>query len=153
MGQIQQILRQGHRVRRGIVSSRKVRNLILRGEWYPGSHPNSAAVDRAQQDRALAATAETRGILRGIIESESQKRYPPLKSVAEDLYFVLDNCEVWPPSRKSNLQCLLPFQQTEVNQRAIQSLAPRVKKLFESLRESIDQGDQKEEDRTDALEL
>ena len=38
------------------------------------------------------ASATTKLILLEV--KESSKAYPPLKSVAEDLWFVLDNCEV-----------------------------------------------------------
>lgn len=91
-----------------------------------------------------------KSILRTV--KESSNAYPPLKSIAEHLYFILNNCEVWSPSRRFDLRYLLSLQHTEVNEQAIESLAPRVKTLSESLREPIPPGDVSEKERARKLE-
>jgi len=63
------------------------------------STSNPITADETQRDRKLTASVETRLILRGV--KESPNVYPPLKSVAEGLCFVLDNWEIWSPSVRS----------------------------------------------------
>ena len=77
---------------------RKVRNLTLREKHRPARRPNLVTADETQQDRKLAV--ETKLILRGV--KESPNAYPPLKSVAEGLCFVLENWEVCSPPARSN---------------------------------------------------
>ena len=69
-------------------------------ECYTGRCPNSAAADNTQQNREPTASAEARSTLRWV--RESANAYAPLKSVANDLCFILDHCEVCPPSRTFN---------------------------------------------------
>ena len=90
----------------------------------------------------MSATAE---LLRRV-------RDGPLKSIAGGLCIILENCEVWPPSHASDAHCLQLFQRTEVDRHAIESLAPRVKALSESLCAPIPQGDINEEERAKTLE-
>jgi len=54
--------------------------------------PNSVAIDETQQNPKPTVSPETKLILRRV--KESSNAYPPLKSVAEGLCFILDNCEV-----------------------------------------------------------
>ena len=117
---------------------------------YSNRCTNFVAVDEAQQSRKLTASVETKSILRRV--KESSGAYPPLKSVAENLCLILDNCEVWHPpcvfkSRYSWLR-----QQTEVNEQAIESLAPQIKTFSESLCEPILPGDVNEQERAGELE-
>ena len=72
----------------------------MRKQSYSSRRPNSATSDATRQDQDLAASAEARSILRTV--KESPNVHPPLKSVAGDLCFILDNCKVWPPSRPFN---------------------------------------------------
>jgi len=51
-----------------------------------------------------SATAE---LLRGVRDSAGA--FGPLKTVARSLCFVLDNCEVWPPSRAFDSRCSRSF--------------------------------------------
>ena len=112
--------------------------------------PDFVTVDETPPIRTLVVSAETKLILRGI--KESPNAYPPLKSVAEVLCFVLDNCEVRPSSGAFYPQCSRLLQQTEVNGRAIELLAPRVRGLSRSLSEPISPKDLNEKVRAEELE-
>jgi len=101
--QNQGILRSDDQLCQRMESPRKVRNLTLREKHYFLRRPNSVATDETQQNRKPTASPETKLILRRV--KESPNAYPPLKSVAESLSFVLDNCEVWPLSRTFDPQC------------------------------------------------
>ena len=72
-----------------------------------GRHPNYVATDEAQQTRNSTASAEAKSTLRRVMES--QNAYPPLKSVAKYLCFILDNSKVWPSSHILDPQRLLPL--------------------------------------------
>jgi len=61
----------------------------------------SAAADKKKSNYKSAASA-TAELLRGVRDSAGA--FGPLKSVAGSLCFILDNCEVWPPSRTFDLQ-------------------------------------------------
>ena len=99
----------------------------------------STATDKNKSDqRSTASTAA--GLLEGV-------RDGPLKSVAGGLHFILENCKVGIPSCTSNPKCLQSFQQTEVDQQAIESLVPRVKALSESLCAPISRDDVNEKER------
>ena len=67
----------------------------------------SLITEEAQQSRNSTASAEAKSTLRGMIESPNA--YPPLKSIAEYLCFILDNCEVWPSSQTFDPRRLLPL--------------------------------------------
>ena len=90
----QGVLRSDNQLRQHIVSPRKVRDSTLREKHYFRRRSNSVAADETQNNRKPTASPETKLILRRVKESPSA--YPPLKSVAESLGFVLDNCEVCP---------------------------------------------------------
>jgi len=109
----------------------------------------SVAVDEKKSSCKPTASA-TAGLLRGVRDSAGA--FGPLKSVARSLCFVLENCEVWPPSRMFDPQYLRSFQRTDVNEYAIESLAPRVKTLSEDLSVPIPPGDVNEKERTNELE-
>ena len=89
VGQIQGILT-GRHLRRCIVSIRRVRNLCENRN--SGRRLNSTTADETHQVRDLTASAEAESTLRRV--KESPNAYPPLKSVADDLCFILNNCEV-----------------------------------------------------------
>ena len=55
-----------------------------------------ATVDEEESNCRSTASA-TAELLRGVRDSAGA--FGPLKSVARSLCFILDNCEVWPPSR------------------------------------------------------
>jgi len=63
------------------------------------SEPN--AVDENKSNWKSTASATAGLLLRGV--KESADAFPPLKSVAGGLCFILENCEVWPhfPTRYS----------------------------------------------------
>jgi len=81
--------RKHNRVRQNMASIPQVRNLTLHEKRC---FPDSATADKKRQNRKPTVSAETKLILRGI--KESPNAYPPLKSVAESLCLILDNCEV-----------------------------------------------------------
>ena len=58
--------------------------------------PNTA-VDESESDWKTTASASAKLLLRGV--SSSSDAFGPLKSVAGGLCFILENCEVCPPSR------------------------------------------------------
>jgi len=68
-----------------------------------GNEPNtddesvepSAAVDEKKSDWKSTASASAKLLLRGV--RDSADAFPPLKSVAGGLCFILENCEVRPP--------------------------------------------------------
>jgi len=64
---------------------------------------NLTAADGVQQNRESAATAIAKSVFYQV--KESPNSYPPLKSVAEYLWYILDNCEVRPLTCILNLQC------------------------------------------------
>ena len=107
MDRIQGISTPDHRVRQHIAFPCKVGSLTLRGKRCPGQRPNPATADEPQQSREPTASTEAKQILYSI--KESLNAYPPLKLVAEDLWFILDSCEVWPPSPIFDTQCLPSF--------------------------------------------
>jgi len=65
----------------------------------------SAAADEKKSDykRTASATAE---LLCGV--RDSRGAFGPLKSVAGSLCIILDNCEVWPPSRTFVMLTVVP---------------------------------------------
>jgi len=83
---------------------------------------------------------------------DSAGAFGPLKSLARSLCLILDNCEVLHSSRAFHPPCLWSFQRTDVNECAIESLAPRVKMLSESLSDPILPGDVNEKERAKKLE-
>ena len=92
-----------------------------------------------------------RFILNGV--KESADAFGPLKSVASGLCFVLDNCEVR-RSPASAVQNAHPHtqQQMKANKQSIESLAPRIQALAESLCAPISEDDIKERSRRNVLE-
>ena len=66
----------------------------------------SAAVDEKLNLRSTVSNAVAE-LLRGV--KDSVGGFGPLKSVATSLCSVLDNCEVWPPSRTCDSQRLWLF--------------------------------------------
>jgi len=110
--------------------------------------PNATADEKKPNDKStVSATVE---LLRGVRDSAGA--FGPLKSLARSLCLVLDNCEVLHPSRTFHPPCLRSFQRTEVNECTIDSLAPRVKILSESLSDPILPGDINEKERAKKLE-
>lgn len=67
----------------------------LREKCSSGRCPDSAVADDTRENRKSAAYAMAKSILGAINESPSS--YPPLRSIAEHLWHVLDKCEVCPP--------------------------------------------------------
>jgi len=112
-------------------------------------HALMSGVVGGESNLNSSATSGAKSFLQGV--KESPDGFPPLKSVAESLCFILDNCEVLFPT--SHLICnVYDFQTTEVNKNAIELLAPRVKLLSRSLCAPIPPGDINEEERGSELE-
>ena len=109
----------------------------------------SAAVDDSKLG-SISTVSATANLLRRV--RDSANAFTPLKSVAGHLCFILENSQVWPPSCTAfSPQCLLLFQQTEVDTQAMELLAPRIKLLSESLCAPIRQGDVNEQERGEKL--
>ena len=85
------------------------------------------------------ASSTAKLLLRGV--NETADTFPPLKSVTGSLCYILDNCEVWSSSCIHCARRLQVPQRTRANKQAIESLAPRVKALVESLRAPVPEGD------------
>ena len=76
------------------------KEFYLREKSHSGRRPDFAVADETQQNQNSAASAEAKSTLCRV--KDSSNTYLPLKSVAKDLYFILDNCEVqYPPSSQT----------------------------------------------------
>ena len=84
-----------------------------------------------------AAVSSARLLLRGV--RDSADGFGPLKSVAAGLCFILKNYGVCFP-RNVYLQFSPALQRMKANKQAIESLAPRVKALAESLCKPVSEG-------------
>jgi len=104
----------------------------------------SAAIDCVTSD-GKSTPSITVTLLCGV--RDSPNGFGPLKSLAGGLCHILENCNVWPPSHMFNPQCSQSFQQTEVDEQAIVSLAPRIKGLSELFHTPIPLGDVNEKER------
>ena len=110
--------------------------------------PTAAANENKRNWKSTASEA-AKLLLRGV--RDSADAFPPLKSVAGGLCFILENCEVGsPPHTLSHL--LQVSQRTRGNEQAIESLAPRVEALSELLCGPVSEGDVKERERRKKLE-
>ena len=110
----------------------------------------SAAADENRSDWKSTVSASAKLLLRGV--RDSADAFPPLKSVAGGLCFILENCEVRPPDPICYPQRSPVPQRTKANKQAIESLAPRVKALAELLCKPVPEGDIEERERRKRLE-
>jgi len=110
----------------------------------------STSVHENEPNWRSTVSAPAKLLLRGV--RDSADAFPPLKSVAGGLCFILENCEVRPSSRIHCLQYLRVPQRTKANKEAIEYLAPRVEALAQSLCGSVPQCDVKERERRKGLE-
>ena len=109
-----------------------------------------AAVDETGSNWKSTASATAKLLLRGV--RDSSDAFGPLKSVTGGLCFILENCEVCLPPLVCAVRRLQAPQRTKANTGEIESLAPRVKALAESLCTPVSEGDLKEGPRRKALE-
>jgi len=110
------------------------------------SHPGeSVKLSAAADETTLDGSTATIKLL--CVVKNSANGFSPLKSVAGGLCLVLGNCKVWSHSHRLGSQYSQSSKQTKVDEQAIESLAPRVKVLFESLCAPIPLGDVDEEER------
>lgn len=93
----------------------------------------------------VCGTDTAKMLLRTVRDSENA--FPPLKSVAVYLCNILENYEAQFPEPL----CRESSPRAQGNKRAIESLAPRVKLLAESLCTPISEGDTREESRRMSL--
>ena len=110
----------------------------------------SATPDESKPDWKSTASASARLLLRGV--RDSADAFPPLKSVAGGLCFILENCEVCPLHPIHYPQHSPVPQRTKANKQTLESLAPRVQVLAERLCEPVPDGDIKEQERRKRLE-
>jgi len=109
----------------------------------------SAAADETKSNWKSTASATAKLLLRGV--RDSADAFGPLKSVAGGLCFILENREVLSPLARAVRRLQVP-QRTKANTRVIESLAPRVKMLAESLFAPVSEDDIKEGSRKKVLE-
>ena len=122
---------------------------VLEDRPSESAEPNAVANEHKSNWRSTAS-ATVKLLLRGV--RDSADAFGPLKSVAGGLCFVLENYEVWSSPRIRYLGGLHVSQRTKANQKMIESLAPRVKALAESLCEPALKADVKEGARRKRLE-
>ena len=115
---------------------------------YESVEPSTVA-DGVTSD-GISTPSATVKLLCGV--RDSLNSFGPLRSLAGDLCLILENCKVWPPSYIFNLQHLQSFQETGVDEQAIESLAPRIKTLSELLHTPIPLGDVNEKERERKLD-
>ena len=83
---------------------------------------------------------------------ETSDAFPPLKSAAGAMCFILDNCEVWPVlGMLPDLGILPSFQNAMACHQKIESLTPRVQQLAKLLGGPVPKGENKEEERRNIL--
>ena len=111
--------------------------------------PNAGANEKKSNWKSTAS-ATAKLLLRGV--RESADAFGPLKAVAGGLCFILENCEVWPMFLHTFSRRLQVLQQTKANKQVIESLAPRVDALAESLCAPVPKEDFKELGRRRKLE-
>jgi hypothetical protein len=105
-----------------------------------------AAIEGEWKSNVVAAT---KLLLRGV--RDSADAFSPLKSVTGGLCFIVDNIEVRPTLSHVGYIANAP-QRSQANNEAIESLAPRIKALAESLCTPVSAGDVREESRRNVLE-
>jgi len=110
----------------------------------------SAAADENESSWKSTTSAAVKLLLRGV--RDSADAFPPLKSVAGGLSFILENCEVWPSPHILYPHRLQVLQRTKANKQTIESLAPRVKALADLLCSPVSEDDIEEESRRNILE-
>ena len=106
-----------------------------------------------QNKKDLGSTISASAKLLLCTVRDSADAFPPLKSVAGGLCSILENFEVRFISHTSlKLQCLCLSQRAEGNKEGIESLAPRIKSLAESLCAPVSKGGAAEGSRRKRLE-
>ena len=98
----------------------------------------------------ISVVSATAKLLCGVRDSKGA--FIPLRSIAGLLYSILENCQVWLPLCTLSSHCLWSFKQTEVDEQAIELLAPRLKVLSNSLCAPIHKDDVNEKGRAEELE-
>ena len=127
---------------------KKAKTLLLQGKPEP---KRSEAGDDGKEDWQSTVSDTAKLFLRSV--RDSADAFPPLKSVAGGLCFILENYEVWLTSHTLlEARCSYSFQRAQGNRQAIESLAPRIKSLAESLCAPVSEGDAKESFRRKRLE-
>jgi len=108
-----------------------------------------SGADKKWSNLGSLASSTAKLLLRGV--RESADAFPPLKSVAGGLCYILENYEVRSSSGTCYPRRLQVPQRTKANTKTIVSLAPRVKALSSSLCASVSEDDFKERERRKQL--
>ena len=111
---------------------------------------NPSARDESKPNWKSTASSTAKLLLLGV--RESSDAFGPLKSVAGGLCFVLENCEVSTSFCVCHSRCSKGHQRTKANKQSIESLAPRICALAESLCAPVPKGDIREQSRRNVLE-
>ena len=114
-----------------------------------GSETSGSVPGPDGSDWKATVSASAKLLLRGV--RDSADAFGPLKSVAGDLCVILENHEVRFPSNVY-LRCSQVLLRTKANKQAIESLAPRIRALAESLCRPVSEGDARERERRQKLE-
>ena len=118
-------------------------------EALPLNEGQSNGADENGSNLRSLASSTAKLFLRGV--NESAGAFPPLKSVAGGLCYILENCEVRSSSGMQYPQRLQVHQRTKANTQTIESLAPRVKNRSALLCVAVSEGDFKERERRKQL--
>ena len=108
-----------------------------------------AAANEDGSDWKATVSTSAKLLLRGV--RDSADALGPLKLVAGGLFFTLENYEVCYPCNVY-LQCSQALHRMKANKQAIESLAPRVRALADSLCKPVSEGDARERERRQNLE-
>ena len=109
------------------------------------------AAPKSQLDPKSLEVSGVKSILHGV--NESPDAFPPLKSTAKTLCFILDNCKVQPPfGLLFELETLCWSQNAVVCHQRIESLAPDVQELVQLLGSPASGNRDKEQERRNTLE-
>jgi len=132
-----------------IVSLDNVEGPVAPDQVQEAVSPNQSEPNAADESKWKTASATAKLLLRGV--KESADAFPPLKSVAGGLCFILENWEVRPYFPTHYSQSLQVRQQTKANEQAMVSLADRVNTLSALLCTPVSEGDTKEDSRRKEL--
>ena len=115
-----------------------------------GGATDPRAAPKSQSDPKSLQVSGARSIFHGM--DKSADAFPPLKSTAKTLCFILDKCKVQPPfSLLFDLKILCWSQTAVVCHQRIELLAPNVQELVQLLGSPASGDKDKEQERRNTL--
>ena len=134
--------------------SDRFRSILSKRQSKPTGPSNptveTSAGSESKLDWKTTTSSAAKLLLLGV--RESADAFGPLKSVAGGLCFILENCDVRTFFYTHCSQRSRVNQRTKANKQLIESLAPRIRLLAQSLCAPVHQDDIKEQSRRDDLE-